>query len=575
MKLKIITLSVLGLFTTHSWGQTLLYNDGATVKIQAGATLYVEGGVQNTATGTIDNDGVIEITGDFENLGTWDPNQPNTLKFSGNTASNVTSAIGVAYQDVVIAKTGANVVLLSNMTINDSLVFSGSGVSQLAIGTNNLKMGSSSKVGGHDSDEFVLTDGSGAMKRSFASFESFEYPVGFTSTTYNPATINVTAGPSDTFSVRVLVSPTDGDGLTGTAITADVVDAVWDIKETVAGGNTADITLGWQESDELTGFNDALNAVSRNDGVSGWDALFADLGPEVGNTRTRTSLSSFGAFAVGGELIGNALTLNTKVFLQGGYSAGQHTDLLRTLSLIPLNEPYGQPPFNQAPFNFAHVGYGGGESVPSVATFDQAGTSDDIVDWVAVEIRNSVTPGTVLATKSALIQRDGHIVDLDGTSNLKVYGLADGTYHVRINHRNHLGVRTQTALALGNSVTNLDFTAAGFAFDNGSSINEPMVDLGGGIMGMWTGDATGDKKVRVTPLASPPFTQSDRTFILNNALGGNPNGQLNGYDRSDINLDGKVRVTPLASPPFTPSDATIILNSVLGGDPNKQVSEHN
>ena len=122
-------------------------------------------------------------------------------------------------------------------------------------------------------------------------------------------------------------------------------------------------------------------------------------------------------------------------------------------------------------------------------------------------------------------------------------------------------------------MTNLNYTVAGFAYSSGSPAS--MVDLGGGVMGMWTGDASGDKIVRVTPLASPPFTGSDRTYILNNALAGNPNGQLNGYDRSDINLDGKVRVTPLASPPFTPSDATIILNSVLLGNPNGSVTEQN
>jgi hypothetical protein len=246
------------------------------------------------------------------------------------------------------------------------------------------------------------------------------------------------------------------------------------------------------------------------------------------------------------------------------------TDKLRTLSYIPLLEPY-----SGAPYNYAHVGYGGGESVTGAAIFDQPGTADDIVDWVVVEIRNSATPATKLATTSALIQRDGNIVGLNGSSNLNVYGLADGTYHVAISHRNHLGVRTNSSLALNNTLTNLDFTVLGFAYDNGSSINEPMVDLGAGVQGMWTGDASGDKRVRVTPLAAPPFTPSDRSFMLNNALGGNPNGQLNAYDRSDINLDGAVRVTPLAAPPFTPSDATITLNSVLGGDPNKTVSEHN
>ena len=91
MKLKLITLATLSLVTTFSWGQTLLYNNGATVKIQAGATLYVEGGVHNTSTGTLDNDGIFEIKGNLLNEGTWEATEPNTVKFSGNANSDVTS----------------------------------------------------------------------------------------------------------------------------------------------------------------------------------------------------------------------------------------------------------------------------------------------------------------------------------------------------------------------------------------------------------------------------------------------------------------------------------------------------
>src|SRR5688572_22452597 len=104
MKLKLITLSALCMITSLSWAQTLLYNDGATIKIQAGATLYVEGGVHSTSTATIDNDGTFEIKGDFTNLGAWEPLQNNTLKFSGNTVSNVNSAGTVVYQDVAVSK---------------------------------------------------------------------------------------------------------------------------------------------------------------------------------------------------------------------------------------------------------------------------------------------------------------------------------------------------------------------------------------------------------------------------------------------------------------------------------------
>ena len=77
--MKRILLSALCALPAFCFGQTLLYNDGAMIKVQAGATLYVEGGIQNTATGTIDNDGTIEVKGNFLNQGSWEASQANTL----------------------------------------------------------------------------------------------------------------------------------------------------------------------------------------------------------------------------------------------------------------------------------------------------------------------------------------------------------------------------------------------------------------------------------------------------------------------------------------------------------------
>ena len=567
--MKFFTLTVLSLLVTFAHAQTLLFNDGATIKVQTGAVLYVEGNIENTASGTIDNDGTIELKGNFVNAGMWEPSQPNTLKFSGDAHSDVTAGSAV-FQNVQIQKGNTfNVNLLSNVTINNNLDFNGTN-NKITLGTFNLNMGPVATATGQDMDEFVVTGSTGVMKKDFTSFTSFEFPVGFDAATYNPATLNVTGGPNDTYSVRVGASPTNGNGFSGTPIATDVVNAVWEIQETTPGGNTADLTLGWQDTDELPGFNPALNAVSRNDGVNGWDGLFAALGPEVGNTRTRNGLTSFGAFAVGDKTVANELVLNPKVFLQGNFSGGQMTDALRTLALIPTAEPYAP-----APYNYVHVAYGGGETVPGTSTFDQPGTVDDVVDWVIVELRDPATPATRLATKAALLQRDGNIVDLDGSSNLKIPGLADGNYHIMIRHRNHLGIRTGTAQALSNTVTSLDFTTPGLVYDaDGAGPHLPMVTLSGGALGMWTGDVTGDKIVRLIQLASPPFTPGDKPAILV-ALSGNPNGQLDAYHRADLNLDGKVRLIQLASPPFTPGDAPIILGSVLGGNPNGTRAENN
>jgi hypothetical protein len=108
--------------------------------------------------------------------------------------------------------------------------------------------------------------------------------------------------------------------------------------------------------------------------------------------------------------------------------------------------------------------------------------NDDIVDWIWVEIRSAIAPFPKKATKSALLQRDGDIVDLDGSSVLRIPGIKDSTYIVALDHRNHLRVRTAIAPILSNNLVNLNFKVAGFAYDNASTVNEPEVDLEGGVM---------------------------------------------------------------------------------------------
>ena len=97
-------------------------------------------------------------------------------------------------------------------------------------------------------------------------------------------------------------------------------------------------------------------------------------------------------------------------------------------------------------------------------------------------------------------------------------------------------------------------------------------------MVLWGGNAKADDTyVRVTPrIFPPPSLASDNTFILDNALGGDPNGTFVGYHTADVNMDGKVRMTPVIfPPPGIPSDATFILDQVLIGDPNGMQEEQN
>lgn len=135
------------------------------------------------------------------------------------------------------------------------------------------------------------------------------------------------------------------------------------------------------------------------------------------------------------------VSLAAKVFLQGCYDASMSLmkDDLRSNMLIPANEPFsnGLSAAEAALMQNAGMGIN-----PSVTTITGGNA---IVDWVLVELRDGTIGNTILASRAALVQRDGDVVDLDGTSVVEFSGITAGSYHVAIKHRNHLGVMTQTA----------------------------------------------------------------------------------------------------------------------------------
>jgi len=170
------------------------------------------------------------------------------------------------------------------------------------------------------------------------------------------------------------------------------------------------------------------------------------------------------------------------------------------------------------------------------------------VDWVLVELRDQANPTTVIEAKAALVQRDGDIVDLNGTSVLG-FNSAEGNYFIAVRHRNHLGCMTATAMTftMGQPVP-LDFTVSSTATyqlvgDAGStSARELATD---GKLVLWPGNYnnannSGDKvlfqginsdvdEVFLKVVTAPGNTSFLPVYIVSNA-----------YDRADGNLDGKI-----------------------------------
>ncbi len=235
------------------------------------------------------------------------------------------------------------------------------------------------------------------------------------------------------------------------------------------------------------------------------------------------------------------IQLNNKAFLQGPYSGQQMEDDLRSANLIPLTEPY------TSLSGFTHIN-GGGETVTNTVLATTG--NDAIVDWVFLELRNKAAASTVQHTRSALIQRDGDIVDVDGTSPVTFSVASPDDYFVAVRHRNHLGIRTSATVALSTTPANIDFTTSATAtFGTNARVN-----LGSGVLGLWGGNANGNNSVRVT---GPPAI-NDYSNLLN-YLGTPTTIQTNVYVPQDFNMDGTVRIT---GPPAI-NDYSKLLN-ILG-----------
>lgn len=215
--------------------------------------------------------------------------------------------------------------------------------------------------------------------------------------------------------------------------------------------------------------------------------------------------------------------LAAKVSLEGPYDPNSNLmrDDLRAAGLIPPAQPHAGV--------FPLVGEGG---MGTVAAPVLAVTGPNaIVDWVFVELRDKTTPSVVLASRSALVQRDGDVVDTDGVSPL-VLTAPVGPYHVAVRHRNHLGTMTAQPVFLSREALPIDFRNAGIA-TWGTEARKNM----NGVMVLWAGNVSVDGALKYTGEGN------DRDPILVRIGGAVPTITAQGYDAADTNMNGEVKYT--------------------------------
>lgn len=217
-----------------------------------------------------------------------------------------------------------------------------------------------------------------------------------------------------------------------------------------------------------------------------------------------------------------AIRISPKVFIQGaalnpftGEENLMRDDLHRD-NLIPTTSPYGDG-----------------------NTLDQGIFSvldhNALVDWVWIELRDATDNTQVVASQSALLQRDGDV--LNSQYQTLEFEVPEGNYFVVIKHRNHLGIMTANTVALSKTITTVDFTNATNQITFGTNA-QTSFGMPSGVVAMWAGNVNTDTIVQYS--GTTPDTPAILSEVLNDA--GNflnfPTFAVSGYNDNDVNMDG-------------------------------------
>ncbi len=525
---------IAGLMLSASASAQLTISSGATFNVQTGAIVTVQGDITSSA----------DITGAGK----------IQLKGSGNQNVNMN---GFTIPNLEVDN-AANVTLTGNTRISNDLLFT---TGRINLGNFDLIMGAApaGTITGSGSTKFAVTNGTGRLIKTGLGAVAFNFPVGNSTTTYNPLSLT-NNGTADNIGVRCLANGYT-NGLTGSPFTKEAVDATWDISEAVAGGSNLNMTATWDAGDELPGFQRTrtgiANYITSPAANVGWDLLNSQTAAATGANPysiSRTGVSNLGAFAIGTRPVLTPLLVSPKVFLQGAYNTGTSLmgDNLRTLNLIPLINPY------DTIGGFTAVGSGGGETTTAaIAGSGAAAGNDAIVDWVFVQLHQA-SDSAIISTKAVLLQRDGDLVETDGVTPVNMAGFAPGNYFISVRHRNHLGVRSAGTLALAKTTsTAYDFTnnLANAFVGNPAVANPAMATINPGVFGLYGGNANVDRNTRKTGSASI----NDYSLLLTGVSAAAAPGPTGVYRREDFNMDGNIRKT---GSPLT-NDYSRLLN-ILG-----------
>ena len=466
-----------------------LVNQGGTITIQAGATLIVETDITNTS-GTINNNGDIQVAGDFVNDGTFTSGANSKLIFTGATAS-ILDANGATAAILENAKTAGDVTLASAISVDEQVDFSGT--SDIILNDFGLTLSETATTNGSATGHFV-TDGVGTLNKEVSAAGTFTADLG-DGTNYSPLeAVHSGTYAASTISTKVTnVKHPDIAGLVAGA--DDYINRYWEVDNTITTPNIA-LTGTYVAGDVSGTEGDMVGA--RFENVE-WEF---GTGAQAGSTVSATSTTS-ATELTGMNFFGKA---SVKVFLEGAYNvANDDMDAkLRDyngggVNLIASTSPYADALVYDTP-------------LPA-----------DIVDWIEIETVGEA--GAANVRRSALLKTDGTIVDVDGVSPVFVKD-ANTDNFVNVYHRNHMPISTAAQVDLVDSATPYNATLSANIYNDSGIVTENAKELEAGVYGLFRGNGNSDTSL------------SFIDYVIVRANTTSSQAQL--YSVYDVNMDGNL-----------------------------------
>lgn len=411
---------------------------------------------------------------------------------------------------------------------------------KLQLGTRNILLPEDITITGAGAGKFIETNGTGVARQLMTTNGTKVVPIG-TGTHFNPTTITTTGS---SFGANAFI----GVRSTGSAVstpqrhprTETFLNTAFAVTPSGVTGGTVNV-VGTYTEGQITGLGTPVEA-----DLNGlfWDGTSWSMAGGTQNPVTNTigaNVSASGGLVYG---MNKFVLANLKTFLQGAYNSttGLMRDQLRTTNtdptpglppvspLIPTSDPYRTADYSAA---FTHVNNSVGETINSSILNNASLVNNNIVDWVFLELRDNNMPSNVLQTRSALIQRDGDIVDIDGISPVYFKNQNASNYNIAIRHRNHVGVRTANVTALGlNSPTTLNLSSSASNY-----LNANAAQVSPSVFGLFGGNANVNTNTRISGANG---VTSDFEF-LKSFVGSLP--QRIGYSSSDVNMNRNARIS--------------------------------